>query len=427
MATRTLTHEAQLGLNKLIDDACADRTAGLPYASAVLVGRGPAALFQHSSNTAVAARQQQGPEESPGTDDILWLASCTKLVTTIACLQLVEQDRLSLDDSSQVEAMCPELMNAMVLKEDGSLVPKIRGITLRMLLTHTAGFGYSFLNDKLNKYKSSQMGRQPKHYDEFSGSLEDILQPLVNQPGEKFEYGVLERVTRMNLNDYMQKHIFQPLNIHDLSMIPSPLMRSRLVGLWQRNIDGSLSPREYLLSRALHTENFGECNHSGGAGLFGSIRQFSKVLTALLTGGTSPETGSSILSPASVSQMFTNQLPQWPNFARRHLPAAKPELVYPAEGLYPVCPPSFPQGFGLGCLISPGITGRSEGAVHWTGLSNVFWWVDQENGIGGVVASQVLPFVDPQAATLWLQIEARAYEGLQKTNGKYGQDALRCP
>ncbi|KAB5576170.1 beta-lactamase/transpeptidase-like protein [Coniochaeta sp. 2T2.1] len=333
------------------------------------------------------------PEESPGTDDILWLASCTKLVTTIACLQLVEQDRLSLDDSSQVEAMCPELMNAMVLKEDGSLVPKVRGLTLRMLLTHT-------------------------------DSLEDILQPLVNQPGEEFEYGIsidwagvlVERVTRMNLNDYMQKHIFQPLNIHDLSMIPSPHMRSRLVGLWQRNIDGSLSPREYLLSRVLDTENSGDCNHSGGAGLFGSIREFSKILTALLNSGTSPETGSSILSPASVSQMFTNQLPQWPNFARRHLPAAKLELVYPAEGLYPVCPPSFPQGFGLGCLISPGITGRSEGTVHWTGLSNIFWWIDQENGIGGVVASQVLPFVDPQAATLWLQVEARAYEGLQKTN-----------
>ncbi|OIW35726.1 beta-lactamase family protein [Coniochaeta ligniaria NRRL 30616] len=401
MATQTIRYEVQLELNKLLDEACAERTAGLPYASAVLVA----------------------PEDKTGSDDILWLASCTKLVTTIACLQLVENDTLSLDDSKEVEAICPELKNVMVLMEDGSLVPKIRGITLRMLLTHTAGFGYSFLNGKLNKYKSSRSEDESKQFDEFSGVFEDILQPLVNQPGETFEYGIsidwagvlVERAARMNLNDYMQRHIFQPLNIRDLSMIPSSQMRTRLVGLWQRNIDGSLSPREYPLSRALDNKNTSDCTHSGGAGLFGSIRQFSKIITALINGGKSPETTSSILSPASVSQMFTNQLPQWPNFARRHLPAAKLDLVYPAEGLYPVCPPSFPQGFGLGCLISPGITGRSDGTVHWTGLSNVFWWLDQQNGIGGVVASQVLPFADPQAATLWVHVETRAYEGLQKT------------
>ena len=136
MATQIIRHDVHIELNKLIDDACADQIAGLPYASAVLVGRERTALFEHSSGTTAAAGQQPALDK-PGSDDILWLASCTKLVTTIACLQLVEQDRLSLDDSNQVEAICPELKNVMVLLKDGTLVPKMRGITLRMLLTHT--------------------------------------------------------------------------------------------------------------------------------------------------------------------------------------------------------------------------------------------------------------------------------------------------
>jgi CubicO group peptidase (beta-lactamase class C family) len=242
----------------------------------------------------------------------------------------------------------------------------------------------------------------------------------------------------------MQQRIFAPLKIKDLSMFPSPDMKERLIGIWQRGEDGQLAGREYPMQRSLDDEL--EMLHSGGAGLFGSIREFSstfllpgttwchpcfvwsilhyftsltdrrplhlEILATLLNDGISPETGVAILSPATIRGMFANQLPTQPNFARRHLPAVKPDLVHPAEELYPLCPGYTPQGWGLSFMISPGITGRSETTAQWSGLSNVFWWCDREKGLAGIVASQVLPFVDPQAAKLWVDVEAKVYEGL---------------
>ncbi|PYH57494.1 uncharacterized protein BO96DRAFT_335207, partial [Aspergillus niger CBS 101883] len=69
--------------------------------------------------------------------DVFWIASCTKLITAICCMQLVERGHISLDDAEVVERLCPELKDVRVLR-GGELLEKKRGITLRMLLTHTA-------------------------------------------------------------------------------------------------------------------------------------------------------------------------------------------------------------------------------------------------------------------------------------------------
>ena len=65
-------------------------------------------------------------------------------------------------------------------------------------------------------------------------------------------------------------------------------------------------------------------------------------------------------------------------------------------------------------MISPGMTGRSETTAHWTGLSNVFWWLDREQGVGGVVGSQILPFADPKAVMLWVDVEGTVYGALEE-------------
>lgn len=75
-------------------------------------------------------------------DTVFWIASCTKLLATMACLQAVEQGKLSLDDGEQVKKLVPELAKVKVLKEDGSLEERKTDITLRMLLSHMSGFGY---------------------------------------------------------------------------------------------------------------------------------------------------------------------------------------------------------------------------------------------------------------------------------------------
>lgn len=84
-------------------------------------------------------------------DTVFWIASCTKLITSIACMQLVEQGKLALDDAKLVEKIAPELKDVKVI-DNGKLVAKEGGVTLRMLLTHTAGFGYSFFDARLRDF-----------------------------------------------------------------------------------------------------------------------------------------------------------------------------------------------------------------------------------------------------------------------------------
>jgi CubicO group peptidase (beta-lactamase class C family) len=86
----------------------------------------------------------------------------------------------------------------------------------------------------------------------------------------------VERVTGLRLGDYMQRRIFEPLDIRDLTMTPSLKMKESFVGMWQRDLEGHLSPRTPLLSRPLGADTASSF-HSGGAGLFGSVREFGSL------------------------------------------------------------------------------------------------------------------------------------------------------
>jgi len=119
-------------LQQKVDAACADQEAGIPGATVVVVGRDGQEHFAYSSG-----KRGYGSSESMNLDNIFWIASCTKMIVGIACMQLVEQGLLALDDSKQVETLVPELKAVKVLQDDGKLVEKKRGITLRMLLSHT--------------------------------------------------------------------------------------------------------------------------------------------------------------------------------------------------------------------------------------------------------------------------------------------------
>lgn len=119
-------------LRQTVDTACSDPTSDIPGATVVVVGRDGKELFAHC-----AGNRGVNSHEPMTQDNIYWIASCTKLIVGIACLQLVEQGKLALDDSNQLEELCPELKSVRVLQNDGTLVEKKRRITLRMLLTHT--------------------------------------------------------------------------------------------------------------------------------------------------------------------------------------------------------------------------------------------------------------------------------------------------
>jgi CubicO group peptidase (beta-lactamase class C family) len=98
----------------------------------VVIDRNGKELFAHAGGTL-----GYGSDKPMTLDNIFWIASCTKMLVGIACMQLVEKGSLSLDDSAQVERLCPELKAVKVLQDDGTLVEKNRSITLRMLLSHS--------------------------------------------------------------------------------------------------------------------------------------------------------------------------------------------------------------------------------------------------------------------------------------------------
>jgi CubicO group peptidase (beta-lactamase class C family) len=140
--------------------------------------------------------------------------------------------------------------------------------------------------------------------DEFSGRIEDIKMPLLFQPGQGWEYGVsivlsgsgkcithekqvgidwagvaLERATGLTLNAYLQKHLFLPLGITDMSMIPSHDMRQRLVYMNQRSPDGTLRARDHILRAPLVVDPDNDAEvarvfNSGGGGMFAKPQEY---------------------------------------------------------------------------------------------------------------------------------------------------------
>ncbi|KAH5679264.1 hypothetical protein HBI21_080580 [Parastagonospora nodorum] len=396
----TLPNQVIDSLKKAVDGACADIRSDIPGTS----------LFAHA-----AGKRGVNSKEDMTLSNLYWIASCTKMIAGVACMQLVEQGKLHLDDGDEIEKLIPELKDVKVLQKDGKLVEKNKKITLRMLLTHTAGFGYSFFNNELRDFA------HPAGFDEFSGDIKDILQPLVFQPGEGWQYGVnidyaglaLERLTGLSLNDYCHKNIFGPLGLKNISFFPTADMKKKLVFMHQRKPDGTLIARDHLLRKPLvvESDSVKEVFNSAGAGAFSTPGDYAQIIATLLNDGTSPTTGAQILKKETVDLMFSNQIEKFPDFGRQGIPDAKPDLTNPLAEIYPNG--GAPQGWGLTFMLSNGgPTGRSKTTGFWAGLPNCWWWADREKGVGGIVCSQILPFGDPKVLGLWFDIETQIYQAL---------------
>ena len=175
--------------------------------------------------------------------------------------------------------------------------------------------------------------------------------PLVNQPGSVWEYGigidwagiVLERATGIRLNDWIQQYIAQPLGLKNLNMLPTNEMKKNLAYMHQKWPGQSAAEeRDHIYREPIIAESEEEKRHifhSGGAGAFAQPKEYVQVLVALLNDGTHPK-GGEILKKETVEEMFKNQIPEFPDFARQGIPAAKSEQtnampeMYPQEGMF---------------------------------------------------------------------------------------------
>lgn len=125
------------------------------------------------------------------------------------------------------------------------------------------------------------------------------------------------------------------------------------------------------------------------------------ILATLINEGKCPHTGHQLLKPETVKDMFKNQIPDFPDFARQPITSPRKSYSNDVPALYPV-EGDPPQGWGLTMLLTNGgPTGRSKATGHWAGLPNLWWWADPEKGVAGFVCTQILPFGDmPVSAPL---------------------------
>ena len=209
----------------------------------------------------VAAANAQGPifaggfgarDSASGTpmtaDTVVWIASMTKAVTGACAMQLVEQERLSLD--APIAAVLPQLDRPQVLEgfaPDGApqLRPAQQPITLRHLLTHSAGFVYDIWNPEMARYLETT--GTPGIISCTNASLSI---PLVFDPGERWDYGIgidwagkaVEAVSGRTLGQYMQQHLLGPLGMVDTAFRIGATQRQRLAKVHNRTAEGFVSP-----------------------------------------------------------------------------------------------------------------------------------------------------------------------------------------
>ncbi|TQB69250.1 hypothetical protein MPDQ_002119 [Monascus purpureus] len=350
---------------KEIIDSCVSKPNGVPGLVCSVINRDGNRVFEYA-----AGKRALGSSDPMTVDSVFWIASCTKLVTTIAAMQLVEQERLALDDGDEVEKYLPELKDIKVLVEtaDGT-----------------------FSNAKLKKWS------EPIGINEITSEEYDIFgQPLIAQPGEQWEYGVnidwvgrlIERVTSVSLGEYFQEHIFAPLGLSRISFLPSAEMKKNLAGLHQRASNGKMELHDggHVLHRPLVV--------SGPEAAKGIVNAGGhEIISTLLNYGIHPKTKAQVLKKETVAEMLKNQIPQFPDFGRNGGLPAKPSITNPEPELYAQINDP-PQGWGLSFFLQlhPEPPTRAVGSVFWTGVANLIWWADFENGIGGIFASQILPY-----------------------------------
>jgi methyl acetate hydrolase len=343
-------------------------------------------------------------ERSLGTpmalDTVFWIASMTKAVTGVAAMQCIEKGQLALDQPAG--EIVPELADPQVLEgfdADGKprLRPARRAITLRHLLTHTAGFVYHVWNAKLNRYVD--LTGAPTV---LSGKLAALNAPLAFDPGERWEYGInidwtgrmVEAVSGQNLDAYMHEHIFGPLGMHDTGFTPNAEQTARTAQTHMRKPDGSLEPMSKTVQA--RPEFF-----AGGGALFSTGPDYLAFLLMLLNGGSMND--ARILRAETIAMMVQNHIG---DLNVQLLTTQQPTLSNDAEFF-----PGMVKKWGLTWLINtedvPGR--RSAGSVAWAGLRNTYFWLDPKSRVTGVLLTQVLPFADPTVLRLLDEFETAVY------------------
>jgi CubicO group peptidase (beta-lactamase class C family) len=322
-------------------------------------------------------------------DTIFWLASMTKLVTSIAALQLIEEGALGLDQP--VADLRPDFADIPVLDgygDDGKarLRPATDRPTIRHLITHTAGLGYAAMDPVLARYAEENKGDPalghllPRRFDAGAGWLYGASTDWLG--------AAIEVVSGKGLDAVFEERIFGPLGMTDMSFAPGPDQLSRKAQVHARLPDGSLVPTEFAMPTPPYFS-------MGGGGLYGTGPDYMKLLAALLDG--------QVLSPASRAGLFANAVG---DLDAGCLVSSSPRFTNDFDPL-----PGHAKRWSLGLLHNPNpVPGRRAAASGaWAGLANTYFWVDPTTRVAGLLLTQILPFADPDALALFTTLEETVY------------------
>ncbi len=338
-------------------------------------------------------------------DSVFALFSCSKAITGTAVLQLVEEGRLDLD--APARTYVPEIGTLRVLEgfdEAGALRlrPPKRDITTRMLMLHTAGFGYPYFSAALKRLAAEHDQADPR-----LGLKRGLMTPLLFDPGERWEYEigidwagqVVEAVAGERLDKVLRSQVLDPLGMADTAFVPTASMRARRAAMHQRGRDGELAPIDFQLPEDPEV-------WMGGGALFGTVPDYMRFLRMWLNDGTGE--GGRVLKPETIAMAARDNLA---GMTIERMASVSRGLTHDAE-FFPGAPKTWGLTFMVNMVEAP--TGRPAGSIGWAGLGNLYYWADRKNGVAGFWASQYFPFMDPAAFDGFIAFETALYAALRR-------------
>jgi methyl acetate hydrolase len=280
------------------------------------------------------------------------------------------------------------------------LRPATKSITLRQLMTHTAGFCYDMWNGDMVKYleKTALPGI-------ITCKNNALKTPIMSEPGTRWEYGTnidfvgkaVEAVSGKRLDVYLRDYLFALLGMSDTGFKLGDSQRKRLVGMHARGPDGTLAPIPFEMEQ---DPEF----HMGGGGLYGTAGDYIKFTRMILNKGKG--NGNQVLRGETVATMGQNHIGEL-NMTK--MVSAVPDATNDVD-LYP----DMVKKWGLSFLINTAKTpeGRSPGSLAWAGLANTYFWIDPSRDVAGVILMQLLPFADKKCLEAFAGFERGVYAGL---------------
>lgn len=389
-------------VKQFIDNATSNSL--LPAAGALLVNRKNESLLLKYSGTLNSQSHTPFTPSTPTT-----LASCSKLFTSIAALQLIEQGRLSLSDP--VEKYLPIISTFQVL-DAGTYRPPTSKPTIHHLLTHTSGLGYDWFSTANLQDTISSKREVAGYYSSATPAV--FTAPFLAEPGSKYVYGtstdflgeVIQVVTGMRLIEYLAKNIFEPLELNETFAKENnrdiPMLATHI-----KPGDALVPLPDILAEKA----EFG----GGGGFLNSSMNDLGRVLAMLLNGGNDEKNGKRILKEDTVRKyVLGNCLGEADGSNIGIIENAIPQACAGGDLL---------DGYtGKRGISAAGLVvnldnmdlkngkGRKKGSAFWCGFMNVYFWIDSEEGVAGLAVTNMLPFMYGPALELFRLLEEAAYQ-----------------